>query len=297
MKLLVATLGLATCASTLVAVPAASAATTQTARCTDRGGNVWKARTIWGKVYTDRAGVRRVSNTQVAFTSAARGTRIVDYRIRVYNANGRLIQTLGRENRPFQFSGGAVYLKRNPRNPVSGPGRTKIVLKVGVGDDGRRDCTITFRQPGAAPAPAPAPAPVATPRSVTAYITGYTWWDNSPPGSAAIARPVLHRTAGGIGTYADPITLAVGYSGGKLQFAAGTRFYLPNLRKYFIVEDICGACRSTPAGTAYKLDLWLDGRNLSRSQARSCAYGVTGREPVVRNPPRGLAVRAGAICR
>ena len=44
----------------------------------------------------------------------------------------------------------------------------------------------------------------------TAFITGYTWWDNSPPGSAQIARPVLHQRAGGNGTYSDPITVAVG---------------------------------------------------------------------------------------
>jgi hypothetical protein len=295
LKVIAASLGLATCGSLLVAIPAA-AATTQTARCTDRGGHVWKARAIWRSTYTS-SGVRRIRINHVAFTSAARDATTVDYRIRVHNPNGRVIQTLGRQDRRFDFDRGTTYLVRNPRNPISSPGRAKIVVEVGDGNDGRRGCTMTFVQPGAAPAPAPVATPTPTPRTVTAYITGYTWYDNSPPGSAAIARPVLHRTAGGVGTYADPITLAVGYSNGRLQFPAGTRFYLPNLRKYFIVEDICGACRTTPAGTAYKLDLWLDGRTLSRAQARSCAYGVTGREPVVRNPPRGLAVRAGAICR
>ena len=48
-------------------------------------------------------------------------------------------------------------------------------------------------------------------QSFQAYLTGYSFWDNTPPGSAAIARPVIHRRAGGSGTYGDPITIAVGY--------------------------------------------------------------------------------------
>src|SRR5512135_1310636 len=40
----------------------------------------------------------------------------------------------------------------------------------------------------------------------SAYTTGYTWFDNTPPGSGEISHPVLHAKAGGTGTYADPIT-------------------------------------------------------------------------------------------
>jgi hypothetical protein len=291
LKLVALATGVAACGSVLVGVPA-TAATTQTASCRDGGGHLWKGRSIWGSVYTSRSGARRVRNNHVAFTSAAPGATTVDYRIRTYNASGQLIQTLAREDRRYRFARGSVYLVRNPRNPASGPGRSKIVVTVGDGNDGRRGCTMTFVQPGTTSQPNPTP----TPRTVTAFTTGYTWWDNSPARSAAIARPVLHRTAGGVGTYADPITMAVGYTRAGLDIPAGTRFYLPNLRKYFIVEDICGACHNKPPGTVYKLDLWLDGRYLSRSQARACAGSVTGRQPVVRNPPRGLSVRSGAIC-
>ena len=142
----------------------------------------------------------------------------------------------------------------------------------------------------------PASGPTPTPRTVNAFITGYTWWDNSPPGSAAIARPVIHRLAGGVGTYADPITMAVGYTSRGMDIPAGTRFYLPEMKKYFIVEDKCGACHRHNADVAYKLDIWLDGRNRSKSRARSCAYSITGKQPVVRQPPRGLAVRRGSVC-
>ena len=45
-----------------------------------------------------------------------------------------------------------------------------------------------------------------------AYITAYTWFDNTPAGSPTISHPVLHKTAGGSGTYEDPVTIAVGHS-------------------------------------------------------------------------------------
>ena len=273
----------------------AQAATTQTASCTDGGGHRWKGRSVWGSVYTARSGLKRVRNNNISFTSAARDATTVDYTVKTYNGDGRLVQTLGRQNRRFAFARGTVYLSRNPRNPISSPGRSRIVVEVGDGNDRRRGCTMTFVQPGRAPTPAA--SPIATPSgAVTTFVTGYTWWDNSPPGSAAIARPVLHRTAGGVGTYADPITMAVGYTRAGWDIPAGTRFYLPDRQKYFIVEDVCGACHKTPAGTRYKLDIWLDGRNLSKSRAHSCAARITGKQPSIRNPPRGLKVRTGAIC-
>lgn len=116
------------------------------------------------------------------------------------------------------------------------------------------------------------------------------------PGSAAISHPVIHRSAGGVGSYADPVTLAVAYRGRTPQFPYGTRFYLPEYRKYFIVEDICGACYRIPSGAEYKIDLWVDGRSLSRSAARSCTYRNTGFTDAVKNPPRGLPVRTGSLC-
>ena len=75
-------------------------------------------------------------------------------------------------------------------------------------------------------------------------MTGYDYWDNTPPGSPVISNPVIHQVAGGTGTWQDPTTVAVGHSiiNGQdiLDWAAGTRFYIPNLRRYFIVEDTCG---------------------------------------------------------
>ena len=153
---------------------------------------------------------------------------------------------------------------------------------------------------GAAAAPEPA--------TITAYVTGYSYWDNTPPGSAAISHPVIHSRAGGTGTYDDPVTVAVGHSieGGKqtLDWPRGTRFYIPNLQRYFIVEDTCGdgntpqngPCHTGyPSGTSTWLDVYVDGANASSSQSDACMSRITGRSTVVVNPDQGYKVSAGPI--
>ena len=124
------------------------------------------------------------------------------------------------------------------------------------------------------------------------FTTGYTYWDNSPPGSAQIARPQLHERAGGTGTWKDPITVAV--QAGRFDF--GTRFYLPELKKYFIVEDLCGACHDGRNGGAYTLDIWVDGSHLSSGGAANCASRITRLQPAIEDPKSGLPVATGPVC-
>ena len=117
------------------------------------------------------------------------------------------------------------------------------------------------------------------------YLTGYTYFDNTPPG-ADISYPTVHREAGGTGTYDDPITLAVGHSrmDGRdiLDIASGTRIYIPVVRKYFVVEDTCGdgenpqlsGCHvlSTEAqavGARYWFDLWIGGEGENESSVQA----------------------------
>lgn len=142
--------------------------------------------------------------------------------------------------------------------------------------------------------------------SFTAYLTGYSYWDNTPPGSATIARPVVHRTAAGSGTYQDPITIAVGYRlvGGsaKLDYPAGTRFYIPSLRRYAIVEDICGdgaqphltGCHRGKNGLPW-LDIYVDGRQAGANAANACMYAITGAHKIIMNPGPNYRVSAGAL--
>ena len=255
---------------------AASAATTVTAPCVDGAGIVWRTRVVWGGTYVDAAGIRRVAVSVAGWTTKA-GRMSSDSRVRTYGPDGALVQSL-LKTATFDYQYGASWDQRNPRNPPTGPGRSKVTIRVGRDGDGKPGCTVTSTQPA------------------TAYLTGYTWWDNTPAGSAAIAHPVLHSRAGGVGTYADPITMAVGYTSAGPDIPYGTRFYLRGLQRYAIVEDLCGACHKTPAGATWKLDLWLDGRQLSATEANACAYRITGYQTVLRSPPRGLPVKTGPIC-
>jgi len=122
--------------------------------------------------------------------------------------------------------------------------------------------------------------------------TAYDWWDNNPPGSSEISNPVVHRHAGGIGTYADPLTVAVNYSSGhRLQFKPGTRFYVPNIRAYLIVEDTIG---DSAHGRTH-LDVWAGGKSSTEQSAYDCMDHVTGNVLVIRNPAHNYAVVKGPL--
>lgn len=128
-------------------VPAASASTTQTASCTDGGGHLWKARTTWEGLYAEGDGVQRVADNDVSFTTAAADATTVDYTVTSYDGSGDVVKAIAASDRSFDFDGGGTSLKVDPRNPPSAPGRSKIVLSVGDGDDGARNCSVTFVQP------------------------------------------------------------------------------------------------------------------------------------------------------
>jgi len=137
-------------------------------------------------------------------------------------------------------------------------------------------------------------APADTEQRFSAWITGYTYWDNSPPGSAAIARPVVHDEAGGIGTWEDPITIAVGQAGEGWHFPPGTRIYLEDLRKYAVVEDLCGACGKGHRGLPH-FDLYIGGEDTSAHAATLCAMQITAAQEIVVNPDRDYPVLAGEV--
>ena len=115
----------------------------------------------------------------------------------------------------------------------------------------------------------------------TAWLTGYSLEDNSPAGTRATSSG---RTAGGTGTFDDPVTLAVGYSGGD-EFPVGTIFYVPLVRAYFVVEDRCGGCSDATDEGEYTIDLWV-----GSDPDASCMYAITGAHTVVRDATDGWAV-------
>jgi hypothetical protein len=143
-----------------------------------------------------------------------------------------------------------------------------------------------------------------------AYTTAYGWPDNSPPGNG-ISYPVIHSVAGGTGTYANPITLAVAHSlatGKDIPvYPAGTRFYMPNVRRYFIVEDACGdwpprptgSCANVktqaPPGTSVWVDMWAGGNGADNAGVLACEDAVTGNYTIILNPDANRAVVPGPL--
>lgn len=123
-------------------------------------------------------------------------------------------------------------------------------------------------------------------QTITAELTGYSFQDNNPPGSADISGPVLHSKAGGTGTYADPITTAVPTG----ETPVGTRIYVAKIKRYVIVED-SGASKM---GTRH-FDIWVGGQGHSKSDSDACMNDFTGKSSVIINPGPGMAVTPGEL--
>jgi hypothetical protein len=126
------------------------------------------------------------------------------------------------------------------------------------------------------------------------FLTFYGWWDNTPPGGD-IAFPRIHNTAGGRGTFADPVTFATA----SAELSPGTKVYVPRVKRYFIMEDSCQECGEDWSGHGPNggpglrhIDLWIGGRGGSAFDAIDCEDALTHYnddgtpvlEPVVVNP-------------
>jgi hypothetical protein len=153
-------------------------------------------------------------------------------------------------------------------------------------------------QPAAPAQPAP-PPPQASgggnsgQKQLTIWLTGYSWQDNTPPGSSTVGEPVLHKEAGGTGTYADPITVAVPGHQGAMDWQPGTRFYLPTVQRYVMVED-SGAAKP-PSGADTHLDMWIGGQDGTKDTTDDCEDNLTGDVPAIVNPPQNEQVMSGPI--
>jgi hypothetical protein len=150
-------------------------------------------------------------------------------------------------------------------------------------------CAIVVAPPPPTPAPAPAgpdvaptPAAGAAHGTVNVYVTFYGGPDNDPPGSTDIAHPNgRHGSAGGVGSYADPITLATD----PRELPPGTLVYAPQWQKYFVMEDDCEECIDEWGADHHPhVDLWT---GASGSRLLACENSLTPDDPVPLeiNPP------------
>ena len=154
---------------------------------------------------------------------------------------------------------------------------------------------------------APSVARAQSPTTVKAFMTLYGWEDNSPPG------PVIahggcpnggHSTAGGVGTFADPVTFATDVS--ELPWC--TVIYVPYMQRYFIHEDECSQCDSDWTTTTCTGSTCGPGGRAGRASAREGALmrarargqradSVTdpGNPTVTIDPPSNLPVTTAPI--
>jgi LysM repeat protein len=125
------------------------------------------------------------------------------------------------------------------------------------------------------------------------WLTGYSYQDNTPAGSATVSHPILHKDAGGTGTFTDPITVAVPGQGHGI-WTAGSKFYLPTVKRYVIVEDT--GASAAPAGQDGHLDMWIGGQGGTKSATDNCMDKITGTNvPATFNPPPNLPVIDGPV--
>lgn len=146
--------------------------------------------------------------------------------------------------------------------------------------------------PSPTPSPAPSPSPAPNELRFTAYITGYASGDNDPPGDGTYLNGTEGH-AGGTGTYADPITLAVGYVGNKADYPLNTIFYVPNVQRYFKAQDTCADCHTVKNGAAVHLDLYAG--TFSGSGVLNCEDTFTNNFTVIQNPASNYKVTAGSL--
>jgi hypothetical protein len=135
--------------------------------------------------------------------------------------------------------------------------------------------------------------PTGPTKQMKIWLTGYSFQDNTPAGSATVSHPILHKDAGGTGTYADPITVAVPGQGSGI-FKAGSRFYLPTVKRYVIVEDT--GASAPPSGQDGHLDMWIGGQGGTKSATDACMDKITGTNvPAVFNPTTTMPVTKGPV--
>ncbi|PLN80285.1 hypothetical protein BDW42DRAFT_114696 [Aspergillus taichungensis] len=125
--------------------------------------------------------------------------------------------------------------------------------------------------------------------------TFYGYPDNDPPGADIMHDCGRGTSAGGVGTFDNPLTMAT--APGELNNCEVV--YSPYLRKYLINEDYCEQCKTDWVSHIWHVDIWLGGNSTTQGTAQlDCEMKLTpaeGSQTVVRDPSKDLPVDASVF--
>lgn len=115
--------------------------------------------------------------------------------------------------------------------------------------------------------------------------------DNSPPGAGIAYDCGRGYTAGGDGSYSDPLTFATAPG----EFNQCEIIWDPYTEKYLRFEDICSQCESDWDNGQYHIDIWTGSATQDGGQAQiDCEDDLTpnSNHQVVRNPSTSLSANS-----
>jgi hypothetical protein len=128
-----------------------------------------------------------------------------------------------------------------------------------------------------------------------AVHTFYGFPDNDPPGAAISYDCGRGQTAGGAGTFNDPLTFASAPG----EFQVCETIYNPYLRKYLRMEDYCATCNQDWGIGIWHIDVWTGSTTVNGGNDQlNCEVKLTPtpqQKPIVRNPGPNLPVDSGFI--
>jgi 3D (Asp-Asp-Asp) domain-containing protein len=176
----------------------------------------------------------------------------------------------------------ATGARPTPVQPPVAPAAPGTSSAPATTNSAARPSPVAPRPPVRVDPPAPVPRP-----NASGLITFYAARDDDPPDSRTIDAPVLHALAGGTGTFADPITFAAQQG----VFPPATRIYVPEVSRYFLLEDSCATCVGS------HVDLWAGPATDDGVLACEDALTRSGAQPYEVNPPPGLPVIPGDLYR
>jgi hypothetical protein len=123
-------------------------------------------------------------------------------------------------------------------------------------------------------------------------VTFYGYPDNDPPGAGtAYNCGGRNNVAGGVGTYANPLTFASAQG----EYSSCEIIYLPYLQKYLRYEDECAECTSDWSNGNAHIDIWTGSSTVNGGTTQeNCEDALTPdqNQGVVRQPATNLPVNS-----